>query len=133
MNLLFFLWSAFISIPPLLGWKKDPDLSWFEELKEYQQVKNIIHENEIFQFVFINLCFKIKIVDWIPKWLAMHDMHTYAKLFKNQNMLTRIKIFLTTSLWTICTKTLGMMIFQILHNLWKMQCFLNARSGDLVL
>lgn len=36
-NDLIFL-SAFISIPPLLGWKKDPDLSWFEELKEYQQV-----------------------------------------------------------------------------------------------
>ena len=63
----------------------------------------------------------------------MHDMHTYAKLFKTKSYLTRIKIFLTTSLWTICTKTLGMMIFQILHNLWKMQCFLNARSGDLVI
>ena len=38
--MILFFFSAFISIPPLLGWKKDPDLRWFEELKGYQQVKN---------------------------------------------------------------------------------------------
>ena len=30
--------SAFISIPPLLGWKKDLDMSWFDQQKQYQQV-----------------------------------------------------------------------------------------------
>ena len=29
--------SAFISIPPLLGWKKDLDMSWFDQQKQYQQ------------------------------------------------------------------------------------------------
>ena len=29
--------SAVISIPPLLGWKKDPDREWFYKIKESQQ------------------------------------------------------------------------------------------------
>ena len=48
VNLVFFsnfsnrkschFYSGFISIPPLLGWKKDPDLGWFEDIREYQKV-----------------------------------------------------------------------------------------------
>lgn len=33
--------SALISIPPLLGWKKDPDRTWFYEIKESQDSTNL--------------------------------------------------------------------------------------------
>ena len=33
--------SALISIPPLLGWKKDPDRSWFYQIKNYQDTTNL--------------------------------------------------------------------------------------------
>jgi len=33
--------SALISIPPLLGWKKDPDRTWFYDLKDSQDSTNL--------------------------------------------------------------------------------------------
>ena len=35
--------SAFISIPPLLGWKKDLDMSWFDQQKQYQQASTVLY------------------------------------------------------------------------------------------
>ena len=35
--------SAFISIPPLLGWKKDLDMSWFDQQKQYQQASIVLY------------------------------------------------------------------------------------------
>ena len=33
--------SALISIPPLLGWRKHPDRSWFYQIKNYQDKTNM--------------------------------------------------------------------------------------------
>ena len=40
--------SAFISIPPLLGWKKDLDMSWFDQQKQYQQVSNVLYYSVLY-------------------------------------------------------------------------------------
>ena len=37
----FLALRAIISIPPLLGWKKDPDREWFYEIKESQDQTNL--------------------------------------------------------------------------------------------